>query len=242
LNRADRRTVLGFAAGAVLVPIVSAVPARAAARFAPPATPMLYTRRLERVLGDGASFIVVRSFAVRFVTQDSGGFRIEGRQVSADVAAPEALEKFAQMERERVETAVFPVTLDAAGRIVGHAEGQGSAQLDAAVREALDRIDRAAFEAGERAAAVRFVEALHQSAGRVLTEPPADLFAPEGVPREEAHEVALPGGGKGAVRVRFAAELDAKTGLMRQATREVVTELGADRRRTLETWRLAPLG
>lgn len=241
MSRADRRTVLGFVAGAIVLPAAAAMPARAAAPFAPTAAPMLYTRRLERVLGDGASFIVVRSFAVRFVP-DAAGFRVEGRQVSADVVAPEALETFARMERERVETALFPIALDAAGRIVGHAGGQVSPQLDAAVREALDRIDKAAFEAGERAEAVRFVEALHQSAGRVLTEPPVDLFAPAGVPREETHAIALPGGGKGAVRVRFAAERDARTGLMRQATREVVTELGADRRRTLETWRLASLG
>lgn len=241
MSRADRRTVLGRGlAFAVALPAAWAAPARAAA-FAPPAAPMLYTRRLERVLGDGASFIVVRSFAVRFVA-DGAGFRVEGRQVSVDVVAPDPLERFAQMERERVETAPFPVALDAAGRIAGHAAGQGSAQLDAAVREALDRIDRAAFAAGERAEAIRFVEALHQSAGRVLTEPPADLFAPEGVPREERHEVALPGSGTGAVRVRFSAERDPRSGLMRQATREVVTELGGDRRRTLETWRLAPLG
>ena len=58
---------------AILLP-ASVVPARAAGRFAPPAAPMLYTRRLERVLGDGASFVVVRSFAVRFVP-DAAGFR-----------------------------------------------------------------------------------------------------------------------------------------------------------------------
>ena len=238
MSGADRRTALGFAAAAILLPFAALA---APARFAPPPAPMLYTRRLERVLPDGASFVVVRSFAVRFVP-DGAGFRVDGSQVSVDVVAPASLERFAQMERERVETALFPIALDVAGRIVGHAEGQGSAQLDAAVREALARLDRATFEAGGRAEAVRFVEALHQSAGKVLTEPPADLFAPEGVPREERREVALPGGGAGAVRVHFSAEVDAGTGLMREAMREVVTELGTDRRRTLETWRLAPLG
>lgn len=240
MNGVDRRTALTLVTAAALLPIAPVIPARAAARFAPPAVPMLYTRRLERVLPDGASFVVTRSFAVRFVPEGPG-FRVEGRQMSVEVAAPALLERFAQMERQRVETALFPIALDSAGRIVGHAEGQGSAQLDAAVREALDRVDRAPFTAGERAEAVRFVEALHQSAGKVLTEPPADLFAPEGAPREERREVALPGGGSGTVRVRFSAESDPTTGLLREAMREVVTELGGDRRRTLESWRLAPL-
>ena len=75
-----------------------------------------------------------------------------------------------------------------------------------------------------------------------MTELPRDLFAPPDAPRTEHGEVALPGGELGEVTVTFTALRDPATGLMRQALREVVTALEGDRRRTLESWRLDPLG
>jgi hypothetical protein len=42
--------------------------------------------------------------------------------------------------------------------------------------------------------------------------------------------------------VTFSAARDPATGLMREARREVVTELDGDRRTTLESWQLTPLG
>ena len=79
----DRRSVLRLASGALLLPLASRVaahPASTLARFSPPDGPMLYTRRLERMLGDGAVFSVARSFEVRFAHQ-AGGFQVDGRQV-----------------------------------------------------------------------------------------------------------------------------------------------------------------
>jgi hypothetical protein len=86
-----------------------------------------------------------------------------------------------------------------------------------------------------------FVEALHRSAGALVTEPPRDLFAPVDCPREESRTVALPDGDTGQVRVIFTATRDPVTGLMREARREVVTEVSGDLRRTIESWTLMPL-
>jgi hypothetical protein len=235
-----RRTLLRFAAAAFALPALAAVPALAQARFAPPSAPMRYTRRLERGLTGGARFVVSRSFLVRFVTE-SGGFRVDGEQLEADVEAPVQLEAFARLERERVETGLFPLELDGSGAILSLAHATGSDALDQAVREAGAQIDRWRLDPAERDKLHAFVEALHRSAGALVTEPPRDLFAPVDCPREESRTVALPDGDTGQVRVIFTATRDPVTGLMREARREVVTEVSGDLRRTIECWTLMPL-
>ena len=75
----------------------------------------------------------------------------------------------------------------------------------------------------------------------MITPLPVDLFAPVEMSRRESRQVALPGGEAGEVAVTFTAERDPRTGLMRQATREVRTRLSGDLRSTVETWRLEPL-
>ena len=243
MTGADRRTVLRLASGALLLPFASAVaahPAGPRAGFSPPDGPMLYSRRLERTLADGAVFSVARSFEVRFEHQASG-FQVDGRQVDVEVAAPEALAAFVRLEREREERGLFPLLLDAGGTI---AEGAGkpvATQLDAAVREALAVLQARAHVPAQRAELVRFVSAFHLSAGKLMTELPRDLFAPAETPRSEHREVALPGGDSGEVAMTFSATRDPSTGLMRQARREIVTKLDGDRRRTVETWRLEPV-
>lgn len=241
MSGTDRRALLRLAAGALLLPFASAA-ARAhapRARFAPPHGPMRYTRRLERGLADGKSLVVSRAFEIRFVHQPSG-FRVEGKQMEVEVDAPEALAAFARIEREREEQGLFPIMLDADGLIAGTAAPM-SAQLDEAVREAVARIDSRQHDPAERATLLQFIGAVHQSAGRLVTELPRDLFAPPASPRTESREIALPGGGAGEVTVTFAAAADPATGLMRQAVRAVLTQLEGDERRTVENWSLAPL-
>jgi len=243
MSAADRRALLRLVAAAMLFPAVSAVPVAAGAqgaRFAPPAGPMLYTRRLERPLADGARLVASRSYAVRFEPVD-GGYRVTGEQVGVEVSAPERLAAFARIEREREETGPFPLRLDANGQIVGGPAAPLSTQLDAAVREAIAELDARPRDPAERAELLRFVNAVHQTAGRLTTELPADLFAPPARPRTERREVALPNGEAGQVTVTFSAFADPATGLMRQAVREVLTELEGNRRRTIESWQLAPL-
>lgn len=235
--RLGRRALLACAAAAVVLPLA---PARAAP-FAPPDAPMRYTRRLERGLPGGARLVVTRSFAIRFVPV-AGGFRVDGEQVAVSVEAPEQLESLAQLERERRETGLFPLRLDPAGAIEDDGGGRGEAGgHDAAMREVLARIDGWNHAPAERAALRAFVDAVHRSAGEMLTRLPRDLFAPREPARSERRALALADGEAGEVRMTFAAERDPATGLMRSATREVVTEVAGEVRRTLETWRLEPV-
>ena len=242
MSAADRRTVLRLAAMVLVLPAAGAVRAQAtsAAHFAPPAGPMRYTRRLERELGRGASLVVSRSFAVRFVPEPNG-FRVEGEQIDVDVEAPEVLAEFVRLERERRELGLFPLRLDAAGGIADGPARPLAANLDAAMREAVALLAARPLDSAQQAEAARFLNALNQSANRILTALPPDLFAPPDAPRSERREIALPGGDYGEVAVTFTAQRDPVTGVMREAWREVTTALQGQRRRTLESWTLTAL-
>lgn len=239
---ADRRTVLRRAAWAALVPLLSQMPQPAAAtsgvRFAPPTGPMRYTRTLTRRLAGGASMIVERSFMVTF-TPTVAGFAIDGKQVHAAVDAPAALADLARLERERIETGLFPLQLDADGRISGGPDIALGPQLDRAVELARAQIARASTDNGADTETTRFVLALQQSAAALLTELPTDLFAPVAYPRFHRGEVPLPDGGMGEISSRFDALVDRATGLMRSAERQVITAIAEDRRETIERWSLA---
>ena len=240
--RPPRRTLLRLAGMAVALPLMSMISAAAqpVGRFAPPTEPMLYTRRLERELSGGAGLTVSRSFAVRFVPERDG-YRVDGEQVSVAVDAPESLAALARLERERVESGLFPLALDTTGAIRGPSHAADSAQLDEAVREVKAQIERWQNTPAEREALHAFVDAVHGSAGELVTELPRDLFAPAGYPREESRTIMLPGGGAGQVRMTFTADRDPATGLMREARREIITEVSGDLRRTVESWRLSSL-
>lgn len=242
MSGAGRRAWLRGAAAALALPVLSGLPLAAAAqgpRFSPPDGPMLYSRRLERSLADGARLTVSRSFVVRF-EHAGGGFRLSGEQAGVEVEAPEKLAAFARIERERTELGLFPLMLDAQGRILADEPPPFDARLDEAVREAVAMIERRPRAAAERSELLRFVEAVHAGAGTLVSALPLDLFAPPPRPRRERRDVALPGGETGEVSVTFAASADPATGLMRHAEREVVTTLVGESRRTVETWRLEP--
>jgi hypothetical protein len=239
----DRRQVLRLAAAALLLPAMATMPLRARAQqpFVPPARPMLYTRRLERELSGGARFAVSRSFAIEFHAHDNG-YQVVGEQVDVAVDAPESLAPFAKLERERLERALFPLMLDRTGLIQDGVEPVAPPRLDRAVEEALKQIRAFPISESERADLVRFARAVHDSAATLLTELPRDLFAPAGEATLATRTLPLPGGEEGVVTVAYTAEVEPSTGLMRSATREVVTDISGNTRRTLESWTLVPHG
>lgn len=114
-------------------------------------------------------------------------------------------------------------------------------KLELAVREAMSEMGAATLSADNRAEAARFFASLNRNLAQVKAQLPRDLFAPRQSPREARRDVALPGGGAGAVSVRFTAQTDPATGLMSEAEREVVTDLAGDRRQSVESWSLKPI-
>jgi hypothetical protein len=239
---ADRRHAMCLIAAGALLPVLASPPARAlgAGRFAPPATPMRYSRTLRREMADGSAFAVTRDFAVRFVPEGLG-YRVAGDQIAVTVDAPPRLAEFAELERQRRELGLFPLALDEQGLIHGARGPVQTAELEAAVRAALKIFDTRAHSRAERAALDRFVNNLHQNATHLVTELPRDLFAPANADRTATQSVALPDGPAGAVSVHLTGRSDPATGLMERARREVLTELAGDRRRTVESWILASI-
>jgi len=238
----DRRGVLRAAGFALLAPGFCALPLRAQAprrAFAPPSEPMIYTRRLERSLAGGARFRVSRSFAVHF-QQREGGYWVEGEQVGVEVEAPEALAEFADLERQRVERTLFPLTLDTDGLIAGLSDYRAPQQLEQAVQEVLTRVARLGLP--EEADAARFASAVHVQSEVLVSALPIDLFAPLAERDSATRTFDLPGGAQGQVSVLYTAEETPGTGLMRSALREVVTQLDGVHRRTAENWTLVPHG
>jgi hypothetical protein len=241
---ADRRALLRLAAACALAP---ARAGRAlghepgAERFAPPTGPLRYTRRLVRNLRGGYRLAVSRSFAVRFEPRPAGGYALAGEQLAVEVAAPERMAPFAELERQRIETGLFPLQLDTQGRIVAEPDPRSSDLLDRAVADARRLLDERAASATERAEADAFVQLVHQVGAGLSARLPEDLFAPASHRRVEHRAIELPGSATGLVEVVFTADADPRTGLMRQARREIVTTIDDDRRTTEEDWTLAPL-
>lgn len=238
----NRRHVLRLAAAAALLPplVARSASARSAVTFVPPSGLMRYTRTLRRELAGNDAFVVSRSFSVRFAPAGSG-FRLEGEQVAVSVTAPPGLARFAQLERERREMGLFPLSLDAHGLISGAPAAIDTAELDAAVTAATKRFDTVGFALTERSEVDRFVNALHQDASSLVTALPRDLFVPAAPEIATTRGINLADGAQGEVTVRFTARTDPVTGLMTQAMREVVTDLSGDKRRTVEDWSLDAL-
>lgn len=247
MKRMARREVIGvfgIAAVAAAAGLVRASNAAAQAAgapqagFDPPLGAYTYTRRLEREMTGGARFVVMRRFAVR-LARTADGFELAGEQSAVSVEAPPALARFAELERARVESGLFPLRLDSRGQIVGWTSAQASRELAAAVEQAHAMAAGAAIPADEQARLRGFIEAVHRAASSVFTNLPADLFAPATPLREDRQGLDLPEGLRGEVVARFSAETDGATGLMRSARRSVVTQVAGNRRETLESWSLA---
>jgi len=250
--KAGRRSLMGHVA--LLALLAVPVPAFAGAdqalapppadgpplRFDPPATPMLYTRRLQRELKDGKLFVVTRSFAIRFERADDG-YRVMGEQVGVEVDAPPQLARFVQMERERVEQGLFPLQLTTAGLIVGLKDVEQAPQLDDAIAQVLTTIAEVVKPPEDAAQLARFAQAIHENALLLLTTLPPDLFAPERAHHQESRTLNLPDGSEGVVTASYTMARAPETGLLTEAQREIITEVAGHHKRTVESWTLQPL-
>lgn len=229
----QRALMLALFPMAVARPVLAGAAAR---RFDPPRAPMVYTRRLQRDLGPGWSLAVSRKFTVEF-RASSDGYVVDGVQIGVEVDAPENLSAFARLEEARVENSLFPLELDASGRILGGANGGMSDQVAQAVEHGLAELASQSIAEEERKQLAGFLSAIHDAGGQLTSILPPDIFAPESLRREEREEFVVPGG-LGALQVEFEADVDAASGLMRSARRTVTTALGEDRRQTTEDWSL----
>jgi len=241
MSRRDRRNILKMLTAAAVVPAFAPPVAAASGSISlisPPPGAMRFQRSVIRGLVGGAQIAVTREFSISFL-RFADGFIVDGRQVSVDVSAPENLSAFAALERARVETAMFPITLDPFGQIISEEPvAERAGEVQAAFDEALQQIRRQPLTFGEHAELQQFIGALHQAGASLTVAMPTDLFAPADGERSENRTVTLPTGDVGLVTSRFGSERDPHSGLLRRALREVSTEVDGDRRETVERWQL----
>jgi hypothetical protein len=227
----------GPAVFAQVPPANPAAPASLAPPFAAPTGPMLLSRTLRRPLPDGAEFVAGRTYEIQFVREDTG-YRIEGRLVAVDVRAPDSLAVFAELERKRPDTGMFPLHLDAAGMLIPAAGAPSGAEVRKAVAIALDRLGQRSVPAVDLVEAQTFVQSIGKRPA--MSQWPADIFRPLAANSSKSSVVPLPDGTSGHITIEIAARTQGSGGLMREMTRAVTTDLGGNLRHTFETWTLAP--
>lgn len=241
-SNGSRRQCLRLIAGAALLPFaldIQAGAARAAtAGFNPPGGKMVLLRNVQRELADGAMIAVQRRWSIEFIP-DSVGFLVTGQQLSADVSAPPALEFLAQLERERVESGLFPMHLSPQGVITGAGSTPDSTQFNRAAALAKDHIARAKLTEGDEQAAQRMLASLQQSTAHLASKLPHDLFFPKNAEWHGERDIALPNGEAGKIAIFFNARLCADGGVLAHAERQIVTTVGITSRTAQETWSLS---
>ena len=235
-----RREVL---AALAVAPVLATMRARDAAAqeppFDPPAAPMLLTRRLVRHLSDGNRIVVVRSWRIRFV-RAGRGYLVEGEQVDVRVDAPARLEAFARIERARRDEAMFPLTLDGAGAIIGIEAGRTDEMVDKAIDHARGLVVASDDSEAEKEVGLRFLASLQQASQTVLSRWPRTLFSPDTEQAATRRTIELPGQPPGEIEVRITAEGVTETGLLRWLERAIETRTGGSSHLSEEHFTLAP--
>lgn len=227
--------------GAALLPSPTVLPAQTeappASAFAPPGGPLLLTRTVRRPLSDGKAIVVRRRYEVRIAALGRG-YRVEGRLLDCTVEAPPSLQALAAIERDRPDTGLFPMTLDAQGQILSPAKAGPSPALDAAARAALDKLGSWPLAPLALAQGRAFVQQL-QARGTGSAWP-AEVFHPTPGRHVERRAIPLADGSSGSVSVEIEAA-PPSPGTLSSLSRAVITELAGERRVAREEWTLAPL-
>jgi hypothetical protein len=204
--------------------------------FSPPAGAMILMRELCRWLSDGNQVVTRRRYEVRF-TAEPGGYRVDGRLVSAEADVPPRLEMLAALERARSDEGLFPIHLTARGMIVEQ-QAEGSVSTPQTRKLAESMIARAPLPTGERSGARGFVSALLAHPEVAGGHWPTELFHPMTGTRTELSSYPLPGGSIGKVTVTIDAHGDGSGGLLQSFARTVVTESGGAPQQSRERWTL----
>jgi hypothetical protein len=206
--------------------------------FAPPEGPTLVSRTLVRALPDGKSIKATRTYLIWFQREDEG-WRIEGELRDVKVEAPPLLEQFAAIERNRVEPGMFPLRLDAAGRILPRVMGAGDGSRVRAAALGEMMIAGAVQSAETRNQASRMLSRVAMAANSG-TAWPVDLFNPAKAEQVELREIALPDGDRGSIEIAVTAQGLRPGGLPAQVERRVTTILAGSKRLSQELWVFAP--
>ncbi len=240
MNRATRLIrALGGGGALLWAAMAAAVPAHASATaYSPPASELLLTRTLQRPLADGKQVVTRRSYEVRIV-RDGGGYRVDGILVDCQVDVPPSLHMLAEIERNRRDDGLFPIRLDADGMIIDKMQDASAQAIETATSVGAEQIGVSPLSRADKQQAMGFLSQLQSQSGR--TSWPADTFHPRSGVRTDQRELVLPGGAGGFVTITIESGRGMALGELSSLRREVTTDIGGDKRTTLEEWTLRRL-
>jgi hypothetical protein len=246
-RRATRRQTLRFVAAATVVPALGLgfprlTMAAEGGRFSPPTAPMLLSRQIVRELPNGAQIVIKRVWKVSFAPTATG-VSVIGQQVSIDVKAPPTLEFLAQLEEQRQETNLFPLTLSAAGMIASNSNlaviDMANVELvQRAIAGAEERIESIELNGDAEGLGQKFLSSLQGSGAELASKVPSDLFHPQQSDWQNEREIDLPQGLTGTVLVIFEAKMNAAGECMERVERRVISSVGESMRSSSEIWEL----
>ena len=207
----------------------------AATPFVAPSQSYILTRELRRSLFDGKEVMVRRSYRIHFRPEE-GGYVVEGVMIDVTIDVPPKLAMLADVERKRSQTGLFPMHLDANGRLQDSASPTDQAASERALTISNEMIDGVHLDENARADIRHFTRDV--LAGTSEEHWPADLFHPACGLRSDTSNFDTPGGGGGSITVSIDAGCD-RQGLLKSFERMVTTNAGGDKRMTRELWTLA---
>lgn len=201
------------------------------------AGPLELTRTLKHVLPDGNVIAVSRTYRLR-VHAAGEGWVIEGELVDVAIDAPPQLAAFAEIERKRDDSGLFPMRLSREGSLLPYDSPHPTDRqaLGAARAIAVQRIDDAPFDDEDAGRADAMLQGLSTQVAGKRTGWPLDLFRPNAASRAETRELS-----GGSILVELEAETDGRSGLMRRYERRVTTRVGTSERVVREVWTLRPV-
>lgn len=235
MNAFDRRRLLQSLSGMALASVSAgrSLATTVELRFEPPAGKLALSRRLVRILGDGAQIVVRRTWNIQ-IFPTATGYRVDGRQSAVEVDAPSELAALASAERQREELGLFPILLDRNGLMTEQSKFVDSAAVDQALARVSSEISQ------DNLPARALLERLHSGADAIVSQLPRDFLAPRSGGWTKQWSVPLPSGAKGQVSVRYLATRSS-SGLLDRAERTVTTMADGSTRVSTETWTLKAL-
>lgn len=203
--------------------------------FAPPDTPLILTRTLYRPLAGGAQVVATRRYKVRF-SSEGDGFRLDGELIDVVVTTPPELARFAAIERQRPDVALFPTRLDAQGMIRSRPVQAVDTATRQNARQALDNLIRDAAATPAEKQALASAAQVIVAAAEGGTTWPVYLFNPGAQEHLERRTVTLADGSQSQIEVLVRATGLMASGLPQRIERTVTTRLAGTQRTTREVW------
>ncbi|MCW1401406.1 hypothetical protein OKA06_03315 [Novosphingobium sp. MW5] len=237
-RRLRKALLLGSALALAPLPVLHAPAVASDARtFTPPEGPLILTRELRRALGRTAEIITRRSYEIRFVP-DGAGWRVDGKLVDSEVDAPAELAALAALEKARKDDGLFPLKLDAQGRIVEQRAPSDAAATLKARELANQTVEKIDMVSADKTVAKQMIQRIAAQSQGAPGSWPVDLFRPAERSRVDVREIPLPDGKQGRITVTMQASPN-ESGQLKQLDRRIVTEIDGTSRLSVESWSMS---